>query len=188
MCMWEVWGLLVTATKPDLSLLFGKGQRDTSTKEVMTGTSGQRLFPTFVETFGGSCDHWSKGLAHPSQLGSIDPRKPPGLGKVPGSPSFPLMAIPVSPSLPGLSPDPTLLCSTQNKPWRKLKTVLKYSPFVVSFGKHYPWVQLSGHAGESRGQRRAGGRQGWSETPGLGTESCRATLSSSFSPSVKWVL
>ncbi|XP_004874282.1 inositol-trisphosphate 3-kinase C [Heterocephalus glaber] len=33
------------------------------------------------------------------------------------------------------------------KPWKKLKTVLKYSPFVVSFRKHYPWVQLSGHAG-----------------------------------------
>ncbi|XP_007087313.2 inositol-trisphosphate 3-kinase C [Panthera tigris] len=34
-----------------------------------------------------------------------------------------------------------------NKPWKKLKTVLRYSPFVVSFRKHYPWVQLSGHAG-----------------------------------------
>ncbi|XP_020036990.2 inositol-trisphosphate 3-kinase C [Castor canadensis] len=34
-----------------------------------------------------------------------------------------------------------------NKSWKKLKTVLKYSPFVVSFRKHYPWVQLSGHAG-----------------------------------------
>lgn len=31
--------------------------------------------------------------------------------------------------------------------WKKLKTVLKYSPFMVSFRKHYPWVQLSGHAG-----------------------------------------
>ncbi|XP_049985015.1 inositol-trisphosphate 3-kinase C isoform X1 [Alexandromys fortis] len=35
-----------------------------------------------------------------------------------------------------------------SKPWKKLKTVLKYSPFMVSFHKHhYPWVQLSGHAG-----------------------------------------
>ncbi|XP_006871471.1 PREDICTED: inositol-trisphosphate 3-kinase C [Chrysochloris asiatica] len=34
-----------------------------------------------------------------------------------------------------------------NRPWKKLKTVLRYSPFVVSFRKHYPWVQLSGHAG-----------------------------------------
>ncbi|XP_004390906.1 inositol-trisphosphate 3-kinase C [Trichechus manatus latirostris] len=34
-----------------------------------------------------------------------------------------------------------------NKPWKRLKTVLKYSPFMVSFRKHYPWVQLSGHAG-----------------------------------------
>ncbi|XP_059522463.1 inositol-trisphosphate 3-kinase C isoform X1 [Myotis daubentonii] len=34
-----------------------------------------------------------------------------------------------------------------NKSWKKLKTVLKYSPFMVYFRKHYPWVQLSGHAG-----------------------------------------
>ncbi|KAM6222977.1 inositol-trisphosphate 3-kinase C isoform 2-T2 [Rhynchocyon petersi] len=34
-----------------------------------------------------------------------------------------------------------------SKPWKRLKTVLKYSPFVVSFHKYYPWVQLSGHAG-----------------------------------------
>ncbi|XP_006900965.1 PREDICTED: inositol-trisphosphate 3-kinase C [Elephantulus edwardii] len=34
-----------------------------------------------------------------------------------------------------------------NKSWKRLKTVLKYSPFMVSFHKHYPWVQLSGHVG-----------------------------------------
>ncbi|XP_049643456.1 inositol-trisphosphate 3-kinase C [Suncus etruscus] len=34
-----------------------------------------------------------------------------------------------------------------NKPWKKLQTVLRYSPFMVSFRKQYPWVQLSGHAG-----------------------------------------
>ncbi|XP_054436727.1 inositol-trisphosphate 3-kinase C isoform X2 [Pteronotus mesoamericanus] len=39
------------------------------------------------------------------------------------------------------------LSQVENKPWKKLKTVLKYSPFMVSFRKHYPWVQLSGHAG-----------------------------------------
>ncbi|EPY77322.1 inositol-trisphosphate 3-kinase C [Camelus ferus] len=38
------------------------------------------------------------------------------------------------------------LMIAKNKPWKKLKTVLKYSPFVVSFRKHYPWVQLSGHS------------------------------------------
>ncbi|XP_040262113.1 inositol-trisphosphate 3-kinase C isoform X2 [Bufo bufo] len=31
--------------------------------------------------------------------------------------------------------------------WRKLKNMVHWSPFVVSFKKHYPWVQLAGHAG-----------------------------------------
>ncbi|XP_068935011.1 inositol-trisphosphate 3-kinase C isoform X3 [Petaurus breviceps papuanus] len=35
----------------------------------------------------------------------------------------------------------------QNASWRKLKTAVHCSPFVVSFRKHYPWVQLSGHKG-----------------------------------------
>ncbi|MGH0117943.1 UNVERIFIED_CONTAM: hypothetical protein FKN15_042718 [Acipenser sinensis] len=34
-----------------------------------------------------------------------------------------------------------------NKSWRKLKTMVHWSPFVVSFKKRYPWVQLAGHAG-----------------------------------------
>ncbi|KAM6961478.1 inositol-trisphosphate 3-kinase C-like [Aplochiton taeniatus] len=36
---------------------------------------------------------------------------------------------------------------TGNKPWQKLKTIVHWSPFVVSFKKRYPWVQLAGHAG-----------------------------------------
>ncbi|KAM9755146.1 inositol-trisphosphate 3-kinase C isoform 2-T2 [Dama dama] len=47
-------------------------------------------------------------------------------------------------------------CVSPNKPWKKLKTVLKYSPFVVSFRKHYPWVQLSGHSGNFQA-----GEDGW---------------------------
>lgn len=43
------------------------------------------------------------------------------------------------------------LCSpedgTGNKSWQKLKTMVHWSPFVVSFKKRYPWVQLAGHAG-----------------------------------------
>ncbi|XP_017557424.1 inositol-trisphosphate 3-kinase Cb [Pygocentrus nattereri] len=31
--------------------------------------------------------------------------------------------------------------------WRKLKSMVHFSPFVVSFKKRYPWVQLAGHAG-----------------------------------------
>ncbi|CAF97422.1 unnamed protein product, partial [Tetraodon nigroviridis] len=34
-----------------------------------------------------------------------------------------------------------------NKSWQKLKTMVHFSPFVVSFKKRYPWVQLAGHAG-----------------------------------------
>ncbi|KAI4874359.1 hypothetical protein NFI96_022217 [Prochilodus magdalenae] len=33
------------------------------------------------------------------------------------------------------------------KSWRKLKSMVHFSPFVVSFKKRYPWVQLAGHAG-----------------------------------------
>ncbi|KAM9033430.1 inositol-trisphosphate 3-kinase C [Sarcophilus harrisii] len=35
----------------------------------------------------------------------------------------------------------------RNVSWRKLKSAVHYTPFVVSFRKHYPWVQLSGHKG-----------------------------------------
>ncbi|RVE64935.1 hypothetical protein OJAV_G00130380 [Oryzias javanicus] len=35
----------------------------------------------------------------------------------------------------------------QIKSWQKLKTMVHCSPFVVSFKKRYPWVQLAGHAG-----------------------------------------
>ncbi|XP_010870539.2 inositol-trisphosphate 3-kinase Cb isoform X1 [Esox lucius] len=33
------------------------------------------------------------------------------------------------------------------KPWQKLKTMVQWSPFVVSLKRVYPWVQLAGHAG-----------------------------------------
>ncbi|XP_075997034.1 inositol-trisphosphate 3-kinase Cb [Genypterus blacodes] len=36
---------------------------------------------------------------------------------------------------------------TGNKSWHKIKTMVHWSPFVVSFKKRYPWVQLAGHAG-----------------------------------------
>ncbi|XP_077396578.1 inositol-trisphosphate 3-kinase Cb isoform X2 [Festucalex cinctus] len=43
------------------------------------------------------------------------------------------------------------LCSpddgSANKSWHKLKSMVHWSPFVVSFKKRYPWVQLAGHAG-----------------------------------------
>ncbi|KAM9317937.1 inositol-trisphosphate 3-kinase Cb [Pholidichthys leucotaenia] len=43
------------------------------------------------------------------------------------------------------------LCSPDdgsgNKSWHKLKTMVNCSPFIVSFKKRYPWVQLAGHAG-----------------------------------------
>ncbi|KAK0137391.1 Inositol-trisphosphate 3-kinase C [Merluccius polli] len=54
----------------------------------------------------------------------------------------------------GLSMVPTRCTSTgspddgtYNKSWQKLKTMVHYSPFVLSFKKRYPWVQLAGHAG-----------------------------------------
>lgn len=35
----------------------------------------------------------------------------------------------------------------QPRSWRKLKSMVHITPFVVSYKKHYPWVQLAGHAG-----------------------------------------
>lgn len=148
--------MLVTATKPGISLLVQEGQRDTDTKRVMTGGNGQRPFPNFMEAFGGSydsCGIWAWLTPASSRAvitGSLL------AGKAPRPPFFLSRQHPLSPFLPGLSPDPSVLCPTQNKPWKKLKTVLKYSPFVVSFRKRYLWVQLSGHAGESRGQGQWG--------------------------------
>uniref|UniRef100_A0A8C8DML2 Kinase n=1 Tax=Oryzias sinensis TaxID=183150 RepID=A0A8C8DML2_9TELE len=49
----------------------------------------------------------------------------------------------LSPARPVCSPD----YATGAKPWQKLKTMVHCSPFVVSFKKRYPWVQLAGHAG-----------------------------------------
>ncbi|XP_036380730.1 inositol-trisphosphate 3-kinase C [Megalops cyprinoides] len=34
-----------------------------------------------------------------------------------------------------------------SKSWKKVKTMVHWSPFMVSFKKRYPWVQLAGHAG-----------------------------------------
>uniref|UniRef100_A0A5F9CLH9 Kinase n=1 Tax=Oryctolagus cuniculus TaxID=9986 RepID=A0A5F9CLH9_RABIT len=33
------------------------------------------------------------------------------------------------------------------KSWRKIKNMVHWSPFVMSFKKKYPWIQLAGHAG-----------------------------------------
>uniref|UniRef100_A0A8C6SYT9 Kinase n=1 Tax=Neogobius melanostomus TaxID=47308 RepID=A0A8C6SYT9_9GOBI len=50
-----------------------------------------------------------------------------------------------------LSPGRTSLYSPEDgsgtKSWHKLKTMVHWSPFVVSFKKRYPWVQLAGHTG-----------------------------------------
>ncbi|KAJ7414583.1 hypothetical protein WISP_82950 [Willisornis vidua] len=36
---------------------------------------------------------------------------------------------------------------SQSKSWRKIKNMVHWSPFVMSFKKKYPWIQLAGHAG-----------------------------------------
>ncbi|KAM3912414.1 inositol-trisphosphate 3-kinase C [Leptodactylus fuscus] len=51
-----------------------------------------------------------------------------------------------------LEPTGLMVCTpdehgASNTSWRKLKNMVHWSPFVVSFKKHYPWVQLAGHAG-----------------------------------------
>lgn len=40
-----------------------------------------------------------------------------------------------------------LFAAFQSKSWRKIKNMVQWSPFVMSFKKKYPWIQLAGHAG-----------------------------------------
>ncbi|XP_073405363.1 inositol-trisphosphate 3-kinase C [Dendrobates tinctorius] len=51
-----------------------------------------------------------------------------------------------------LEPSVLMVCGAEehgasSTSWRKLKNMVHWSPFVVSFKKYYPWVQLAGHAG-----------------------------------------
>lgn len=45
--------------------------------------------------------------------------------------------------------NPSYLSSQQkaHKSWKKIKNMVHWSPFVMSFKKKYPWIQLAGHAG-----------------------------------------
>ncbi|XP_033846376.1 inositol-trisphosphate 3-kinase B isoform X1 [Periophthalmus magnuspinnatus] len=45
--------------------------------------------------------------------------------------------------------NPSVLSSQQkaHKSWKKIKNMVHWSPFVMSFKKKYPWIQLAGHAG-----------------------------------------
>ncbi|XP_007561082.1 PREDICTED: inositol-trisphosphate 3-kinase B-like [Poecilia mexicana] len=45
--------------------------------------------------------------------------------------------------------NPAHLSSKQkaHKSWKKIKNMVHWSPFVMSFKKKYPWIQLAGHAG-----------------------------------------
>ncbi|TMS12399.1 Inositol-trisphosphate 3-kinase B [Larimichthys crocea] len=45
--------------------------------------------------------------------------------------------------------NPALISSKQkaHKSWKKIKNMVHWSPFVMSFKKKYPWIQLAGHAG-----------------------------------------
>ncbi|XP_028597810.2 inositol-trisphosphate 3-kinase C isoform X1 [Podarcis muralis] len=68
----------------------------------------------------------------------------------PPTPSAP--AGPAAPPCPGPSSSggPVGSGDVQNKPWKKLRNMVQWSPCVVSFRKRYPWVQLAGHAGNFR--------------------------------------
>lgn len=92
-------GLLVTASKPGISLLVQEGQRDTDTKEVMTGRNGQRP-PTLWRPLGGSYDCrgiWT-GLTQASSGAVISGRLL--ARKVPSPPFLFLTAAPLIPFPP----------------------------------------------------------------------------------------
>ncbi|XP_030159019.1 inositol-trisphosphate 3-kinase B-like [Lynx canadensis] len=52
---------------------------------------------------------------------------------------------------PGPAPSPGRASGNSffqtSKSWRKIKNMVHWSPFVMSFKKKYPWIQLAGHAG-----------------------------------------
>lgn len=162
----KTWGLLVTAARSGLFLLFEDTRKWTDSSPPLLRSLEDLQVAEVV------------GVAQPCDLGSSDPRKPSGPESPPGSPQCSTL----SPSLPALDTHPTLLCLTQNKPWKKLKTVLKYSPFMVSFRKHYPWVQLSGHAGESRGVGAGRGQR----SLGWGKKAPEPFSIAQLAPSVMW--
>ncbi|KAJ8270668.1 hypothetical protein GJAV_G00117820 [Gymnothorax javanicus] len=47
----------------------------------------------------------------------------------------------------GLSPAFLETQQRAHKSWKKIKNMVHWSPFVMSFKKKYPWIQLAGHAG-----------------------------------------
>ncbi|XP_036406365.1 inositol-trisphosphate 3-kinase B [Megalops cyprinoides] len=47
----------------------------------------------------------------------------------------------------GLSPAFLQTQQKAHKSWKKIKNMVHWSPFVMSFKKKYPWIQLAGHAG-----------------------------------------
>ncbi|KAG5276730.1 hypothetical protein AALO_G00109080 [Alosa alosa] len=47
----------------------------------------------------------------------------------------------------GLSPALLQTQQKAHKSWKKIKNMVHWSPFVMSFKKKYPWIQLAGHAG-----------------------------------------
>lgn len=42
----------------------------------------------------------------------------------------------------------SFICIFQNSGWRKLRTIVQWTPFFQTYKKQrYPWVQLAGHQG-----------------------------------------
>lgn len=78
--------------------------------------------------------------------------------------------------------DTTLLplCVSQNKSWQKLKTMVHFSPFVVSFKKRYPWVQLAGHAGTRLGGGAAPGNLNAAALAPFNVSSARPSVQGNF--------
>lgn len=45
--------------------------------------------------------------------------------------------------------------------------MVHWSPFVMSFKKKYPWIQLAGHAGTEHGEGQSGGKTSLAQVNGL---------------------
>ena len=97
------------------------------------------------------------GYGHPSYSSQQSPCRPKldhrPLSKISVSSVCSVDTVLTDDSLDFLEEDQSM-CSPEGEPqrrkesyWKKIRKVIKWSPFMQGYKKKYPWIQLAGHAG-----------------------------------------
>ncbi|XP_045393119.1 inositol-trisphosphate 3-kinase B isoform X1 [Lemur catta] len=141
-----------TDTRPSRELL----PPDEKDRPVLREACSPGTIPAVVITEVGAQEHGGLGEVQGSPLGSLPLRKlsSSSASSTGFSSSYEDSEEDIS-SDPERTLDPNsafLHTLDQQKPrvsksWRKIKTMVHWSPFVMSFKRKYPWIQLAGHAG-----------------------------------------